>query len=49
MTGKRLISQDIDNSDFVKINCENIQSGIYFITIKSARGEITTKKLVIYR
>ncbi len=47
LTGKRLLSRDIDYHALVKINCENIQSGIYFLTITSSKGEIATKKLVI--
>ena len=49
LTGKRLMSQDIDYHTPVKINCENIQSGIYFLTITSSRGEMATQKLVINR
>jgi glucose/arabinose dehydrogenase len=47
MTGKILLSQDIENTEVIAVPITNISSGIYLVLVEDASGNVYKSKLII--
>ena len=49
INGKQLISRNVSDLNQLTIDTNALQSGLYFISIKSQRGTVITKKLIKHK
>ena len=47
LTGKILLSQDIENTEVIAVPITNISSGIYLVLVEDASGNVYKSKLII--
>ena len=47
MTGKILQKWNIENTDNLRINTNNLSAGIYFVTLKGAENKLVEKLVII--